>query len=285
MQFAPLIVLALAAIATAAPNKKDKYQSSSSSCSSGDGCQKEHEIAFGKHKGSTYLKPVIVYEEIHKKGKEEKFFRFKLPQFHFSYTPGSFSFSTCTKDCVKANCKLQFAYGAKKKHFYSRHTSKPKGYEVDPQYGLYETCRKTCHEGCIPKCEAEKCQPDPYQSDYKGPPTYKGDDGRDVILVNHPVVPGEITPVVGVPTVVVPVPDAPDAPAAAVPVPAPAPVPSIATQQEVELVHIVLWLVIALICALVQACYRLSVLDGSNEPEFKPKTYEGAGVRGKTTKM
>jgi hypothetical protein len=78
---------------------------------------------------------------------------------------------------------------------------------------------------------------------------------------------------------------APSSPIPPVPVPAPAPDPSIATQQEVELVHIVLWLVIALICALVQACYRLSVLDGSNEPEFKPKTYEGAGVRGKTTKM
>jgi len=69
------------------------------------------------------------------------------------------------------------------------------------------------------------------------------------------------------------------------PTPAPAPYGPVASQQEVELVHMVLWLSIGLICALVQACYKLSVLDGSNEPEFKPKTYEGAGVRGKTTKM
>jgi len=71
-------------------------------------------------------------------------------------------------------------------------------------------------------------------------------------------------------------------------VPAPAPVnpgnPTIATRQEVELVHIVLWLILAMVCALLQACYHLSVLDGSNEPEFKPKTYEG-GIRSKTTKM
>jgi hypothetical protein len=60
--------------------------------------------------------------------------------------------------------------------------------------------------------------------------------------------------------------------------------PSHVPQSEVELVHIVLWLVVAMICALLQACYHLSVLDGSNEPEFKPKTYEG-GLRSKTTKM
>jgi len=71
------------------------------------------------------------------------------------------------------------------------------------------------------------------------------------------------------------------------PTPAPAPTPSavVASQQEVELVHICLWMVIVLFCAILQACYKLSVLDGSNEPEFKPKTYEGAGVRSKTTKM
>jgi len=74
------------------------------------------------------------------------------------------------------------------------------------------------------------------------------------------------------------------------PAPSPAPVPvipgnpAVATRQEVELVHIVLWLVLGMICALLQACYHLSVLDGSNEPEFKPKTYEG-GIRSKTTKM
>jgi len=61
--------------------------------------------------------------------------------------------------------------------------------------------------------------------------------------------------------------------------------PGVASQQDVALVHIVLWLVVVLICAVVQSCYHLSVLDGSNEPEFKPKTYEGAGVRSKTTKM
>jgi len=59
----------------------------------------------------------------------------------------------------------------------------------------------------------------------------------------------------------------------------------VASQQDVALVHIVLWLVIVLIFALVKSCYHLAVLDGSNEPEFKPKTYEGAGVRSKTTKM
>jgi hypothetical protein len=68
------------------------------------------------------------------------------------------------------------------------------------------------------------------------------------------------------------------------PTPAPPPPPGQASRQEVELVHIVLWLVIAMIAALLQACYHLSVLDGSNEPEFKPKTYEG-GLRSKTTKM
>jgi len=75
---------------------------------------------------------------------------------------------------------------------------------------------------------------------------------------------------------------APDMPPAPTPAPTPA---SVASQQEVELLHICLWLVIALICAILQSCYHLSVLDGSNEPEFKPKTYEGAGVRSKTTKM
>jgi hypothetical protein len=74
------------------------------------------------------------------------------------------------------------------------------------------------------------------------------------------------------------------------PTPEPAPQPPSppsgnATQQEIELVHIVLWLVIAMIAALVQACYHLSVLDGSNEPEFKAKNYEGAGIRSKTHKM
>jgi len=73
------------------------------------------------------------------------------------------------------------------------------------------------------------------------------------------------------------------------PAPSPAPSPSaptgVATQQEIELVHIVLWLSIAMIAALVQACYHLSVLDGSNEPEFKAKNYEGAGIRSKTHKM
>jgi hypothetical protein len=68
------------------------------------------------------------------------------------------------------------------------------------------------------------------------------------------------------------------------PQPPPGP-PGVATQQEIELVHIVLWLVIAMIAALVQACYHLSVLDGSNEPEFKAKNYEGAGIRSKTHKM
>jgi len=65
----------------------------------------------------------------------------------------------------------------------------------------------------------------------------------------------------------------------------PAPPAGVASQQEIELVHIVLWLVIAMIAALVQACYHLSVLDGSNEPEFKAKNYEGAGIRSKTHKM
>jgi len=73
------------------------------------------------------------------------------------------------------------------------------------------------------------------------------------------------------------------------PEPSPAPPPdngnNVASPQDVALVHIVLWLVIALVAALLQSCYHLSVLDGSNEPEFKPKTYEGAGVRSKTTKM
>jgi len=72
------------------------------------------------------------------------------------------------------------------------------------------------------------------------------------------------------------------------PPPSPTPAPPgfvPASQQEVELVHICLWTVIALIAAILQSCYHLSVLDGSNEPEFKPKTYEGAGVRSKTTKM
>jgi hypothetical protein len=65
----------------------------------------------------------------------------------------------------------------------------------------------------------------------------------------------------------------------------PGPPPGVASQQEIELVHIVLWVVIAMIAALVQACYHLSVLDGSNEPEFKAKNYEGAGIRSKTHKM
>jgi len=70
------------------------------------------------------------------------------------------------------------------------------------------------------------------------------------------------------------------------PSPSPPIVPSgIATQSEIELVHIVLWLTIGLIAALIQACYHLSVLDGSNEPEFKAKNYEGAGIRSKTHKM
>jgi len=73
------------------------------------------------------------------------------------------------------------------------------------------------------------------------------------------------------------------------PSPSPSPAPpmpaGIATQSEIELVHIVLWLVIGLIAALIQACYHLSVLDGSNEPEFKAKNYEGAGIRSKTHKM
>jgi hypothetical protein len=69
------------------------------------------------------------------------------------------------------------------------------------------------------------------------------------------------------------------------PAPPAPPIPGVASQQEIELVHIVLWLVIAMIAALVQACYHLSVLDGSNEPEFKAKNYEGAGIRSKTHKM
>jgi len=69
------------------------------------------------------------------------------------------------------------------------------------------------------------------------------------------------------------------------PAPGPSPNPGQPSQEQVALVHMVLWVCIGLICALIQACYRLSVLDGSGEPEFKPKTYEGAGVRSKTTKM
>jgi hypothetical protein len=69
------------------------------------------------------------------------------------------------------------------------------------------------------------------------------------------------------------------------PAPPPGPPAGTASQQEIELVHIVLWLVIAMIASLVQACYHLSVLDGSNEPEFKAKNYEGAGIRSKTHKM
>jgi len=69
------------------------------------------------------------------------------------------------------------------------------------------------------------------------------------------------------------------------PAPPGPPTPGVASQDEVELVHIVLWVVIAMIAALVQACYHLSVLDGSNEPEFKAKNYEGAGIRSKTHKM
>jgi len=68
------------------------------------------------------------------------------------------------------------------------------------------------------------------------------------------------------------------------PAPQPPPGPVIADQAEISLVHIVLWLILGLVCALLQACYHLAVIDGSNEPEFKPKTYEG-GMRSKTTKM
>jgi len=68
------------------------------------------------------------------------------------------------------------------------------------------------------------------------------------------------------------------------PQPSPGP-PGPADKNAVEMVHIVLWSVLFFIVSLVYSCYHLSVIDGSNEPEFKTPSFEMGGGRAKTQKV
>jgi len=70
------------------------------------------------------------------------------------------------------------------------------------------------------------------------------------------------------------------------PTPSPAPAPNYAADKNaVEMVHIVLWTCLFFIAAGLMSCYHLAVIESSNEPEFKARSFEMGGGRSQTQKV